>query len=100
MSSDAHSLPQRHLRTIEAARFLGLSDRTLEKHRSYGTGPVYRKIGGRVVYKLEDLQAWSERATRRSTTDPDAQIVSPAKPQGEPGASRSALGLRAERRGS
>jgi len=79
MSSDAPSAPQRHLRTIEAARFLGLSDRTLEKHRSYGTGPIYRKIGGRVVYTLDDLQAWSERAARRSTTDPDAQFVSPAK---------------------
>lgn len=71
---------QRHLRTAEAARFLGLSDRTLEKHRSYGTGPIYRKIGGRVVYTLDDLRAWSERAARRSTTDPDALIVSPAKP--------------------
>lgn len=77
--SNNPSEPQRHLKTIEAARFLGLSDRTLEKHRSYGTGPVYRKIGGRVVYTLEDLQAWSERAARRSTTDPDALFVSPAK---------------------
>jgi predicted DNA-binding transcriptional regulator AlpA len=77
--SNNPSDPQRHLKTAEAARFLGLSDRTLEKHRSYGTGPIYRKIGGRVVYTLEDLQAWSERAARRSTTDPDAQFVSPAK---------------------
>lgn len=79
MNSNQPSAPHRHLRTIEAARFLGLSDRTLEKHRSFGTGPVYRKIGGRVVYTLEDLQAWSERGARRSTTDPDAQFVSPAK---------------------
>ena len=43
-------LPPRFLRTPEAARFLGLSGRTLEKHRTYGTGPKYRKIGGRVVY--------------------------------------------------
>lgn len=71
--------PQRHLRTIEAARYLGLSDRTLEKHRTYGTGPIYRKIGGRVVYTLDDLQAWSERGARRSTTDPEALFVSPAK---------------------
>lgn len=40
-------LPPRLLRTQEAARFLGLSVRTLEKHRTYGTGPTYRKIGGR-----------------------------------------------------
>ena len=31
-------LPPRYLRTPEAARFLGLSGRTLEKHRTYGTG--------------------------------------------------------------
>ena len=34
-------LPPRYLRTPEAARFLGLSGRTLEKHRTYGTGPRY-----------------------------------------------------------
>jgi predicted DNA-binding transcriptional regulator AlpA len=86
--STVNADPQRHLRTAEAARFLGLSDRTLEKHRSYGTGPVYRKIGGRVVYTLDDLQAWSERGARRSTTDPDAQYVSPAKRQPSGPASR------------
>lgn len=51
-------LPPRYLRTPEAARFLGLSGRTLEKHRTYGTGPNYSKIGGRVVYAVEDLQVW------------------------------------------
>ena len=54
-------LPPRYLRTPEAARFLGLSGRTLEKHRTYGTGPAYRKIGGRVVYALDDLKAWADR---------------------------------------
>ncbi len=34
-------LPPRYLRTPEAARFLSLSGRTLEKHRTYGTGPAY-----------------------------------------------------------
>ena len=33
------TLPPRYLRTSEAARFLSLSPRTLEKHRTYGTGP-------------------------------------------------------------
>ena len=50
-------LPPRFLRTPEAARYLGLSGRTLEKHRTYGTGPRYRKIGGRVVYALDDLES-------------------------------------------
>lgn len=79
MTINAGAGPPRHLRTPEAARFLGLSDRTMEKHRSYGTGPVYRKIGGRVVYTIDDLQAWSQRGARTSTSDPDAHYVSPAK---------------------
>jgi predicted DNA-binding transcriptional regulator AlpA len=79
MSENKGTTPPRYLRTPEAARFLGLSDRTMEKHRSYGTGPVYMKIGGRVVYTLADLQAWSQRGVRCSTSDPDAQVVSPAK---------------------
>lgn len=69
----------RLLRTEEAARYLGLSGRTLEKHRCYGTGPLYRKIGGRVVYAMADLVAWSERGQRRSTSDPDAEILPPAR---------------------
>jgi predicted DNA-binding transcriptional regulator AlpA len=72
----------RFLRTPEAARFLGLSHRTLEKHRTYGTGPAYRKLGGRVVYAPDDLKAWADRGARVSTTDPDAGVVLPAKPVG------------------
>lgn len=77
--STPEGLPPRYLRTPEAARFLGLSGRTLEKHRTYGTGPTYRKIGGRVVYTLADLQAWAERGTRASTSDPGQGTVWPAK---------------------
>ena len=79
MISNTTGLPPRYLRTPEAARFLGLSDRTLEKHRTYGTGPAYRKLGGRVVYALEDLQAWADRGTKTSTSDPGRGTVHPAR---------------------
>lgn len=69
----------RYLRTPEAARVLGLSPRTLEKHRTYGTGPTYRKLGGRIVYAPEDLKAWADRGIRNSTTDPGNGTVLPAK---------------------
>lgn len=69
----------RLLRTPEAARFLGLSGRTLEKHRIYGTGPTYRKLGGRVVYTPDDLKAWVDRGIRKSTFDRRARKVLPAK---------------------
>jgi len=70
-------VPPRYLRTPEAARFLGLSGRTLEKHRTYGTGPAFKKLGGRVVYAIADLQAWANRGTKNSTAETDA--ILPAK---------------------
>ncbi|AQR61686.1 DNA-binding protein [Brevundimonas sp. LM2] len=73
------TLPPRFLRTPEAARFLGLSGRTLEKHRTFGTGPTYRKIGGRVVYAQADLQAWADRGLRGSTSDRGVGVVHPAR---------------------
>jgi predicted DNA-binding transcriptional regulator AlpA len=79
MSSPLTGLPQRYLRTPEAARFVGLSIRTLEKHRIYGTGPRYSKLGGRVVYRVEDLQTWVESAAKASTSDPGTATVLPAK---------------------
>lgn len=69
----------RYLRTAEAARYLSLSPRTLEKHRTYGTGPAYRKIGGRVVYAVADLNTWADIGTRTSTSDPGSGTVLPAK---------------------
>jgi predicted DNA-binding transcriptional regulator AlpA len=81
MSSNQPAMPPRYLRTPEAARFVGLSDRTLEKHRIYGTGPRYSKLGGRVVYRLDDLQAWVELGAKASTSDPGVGTVLPAKRQ-------------------
>jgi predicted DNA-binding transcriptional regulator AlpA len=73
-------LPPRLLRTQEAARFLGISIRTLEKHRTYGTGPTYRKIGGRVLYAVRDLEAWAAKGVRKSTRDKNAGTIFPARP--------------------
>ena len=78
MSDTPTNLPPRFLRTPEAARFLGLSGRTLEKHRYFGTGPAYRRIGGRVVYSVDDLTAWVARGSVTSTSDPRGQVL-PAK---------------------
>lgn len=79
MTTDPGQQTQRLLRTPDAALLLGLSARTLEKHRCYGTGPVYRKLGGRVVYAVDDLVSWAEQGSRRSTSDTAAGTVHPAK---------------------
>jgi hypothetical protein len=79
MSATTTVIPPRYLCTPEAARFLGLSYRTLEKHRCYGTGPTYLKLGGRVVYSIDDLRAWASRGAQTSTADPGR--ILPAKPR-------------------
>ena len=56
--------------TKHAASFLDLSPRTLEKYRLTGEGPVFDKLGRRVVYRKLDLMDWAEIHLRRSTTDP------------------------------
>jgi predicted DNA-binding transcriptional regulator AlpA len=71
--------PPNFLRTPDAARRVGLSPRTLEKHRRFGTGPEYRKLGGRVLYTLEELDAWVDLGRRSSTSDPGTGTVHPAR---------------------
>lgn len=80
MSSVPSPVAPRYVRTPDAAVHLGLSPRTLEKHRCYGTGPIYRKLGGRIVYALSDLDAWAEIGRRSSTSDPGSGTVHPARP--------------------
>ncbi|WP_413992251.1 helix-turn-helix transcriptional regulator [Labrys okinawensis] len=78
MRPDHTILPPRFLRTKEAAEFLSLSARTLEKHRTYGTGPAYSKLGGRVVYAVDELMAWTRQGAVTSTSDPRGSVL-PAK---------------------
>lgn len=79
MSVTLAAATPRYLKTPDAAVHLGLSARTLEKHRCFGTGPIYRKLGGRIVYAIDDLDAWAELGLRRSTSDPGKGMCHPAK---------------------
>lgn len=62
--------PQRYLTNDEAADYLRLSPRTLEKQRVIGGGPRFRKFGARVVYAAADLRAWADSHTYGMTSDP------------------------------
>jgi len=58
------------MNTRAAARFTGLSARTLEKRRVTRTAdPPYRKLGKRVVYDRDELLAWLDSKRRASTSD-------------------------------
>lgn len=54
-----------HLNQIELSRRWSLSPRTLERWRWLKQGPDYLKVGGRVVYRLEDVEAFEKSGLRR-----------------------------------
>lgn len=57
------------LDTAQAAHYVGLSRRTLEKMRVAGGGPKFRKHGRYVRYHIVDLDDWSAARARRSTSN-------------------------------
>jgi predicted site-specific integrase-resolvase len=57
----------RHLNQTELAARWNISHRTLERWRWTGEGPQYIKIGGRVVYRQEDVEAFEAEQIRKST---------------------------------
>jgi hypothetical protein len=59
------------LNNAEAAKFLNLSPRTLEKLRVIGGGPRFRKFGRRVLYAMTDLEIWANARSFETTSDPD-----------------------------
>lgn len=61
----------RYLTNNEAAEFLRLSPRTLEKQRVIGGGPRFRKFGRRVMYAITDLEAWADARSFEMTSDPE-----------------------------
>lgn len=48
-----------YLNTPQAAHYLGISERTMQRMRARGTGPVPRRHAHMVQYHIDDLDAWS-----------------------------------------
>jgi predicted site-specific integrase-resolvase len=48
------------------ARRWSISHRTLERWRHKGTGPAFLRIGGRIMYRLEDIEAFEKDRVRQS----------------------------------
>ena len=71
------NLPQRKVTKMNAScmnqRELSarwkLSPRTLERWRWIGEGPKFLKLGGRVVYRLSDIEAYEAAIIRSCTRD-------------------------------
>lgn len=71
------SRPPDVLSQHELAQRWRLSPRTLERWRWLGQGPRYLKIGGRVAYRVEDIEAY-EAAQLRDGAVADAKAPATA----------------------
>jgi hypothetical protein len=62
--------PPTLLRPDQAAAYLGLSPRTLERWRAAGVGPRHVRVSPRAIrYMAEDLASFVVEQQRRSTSD-------------------------------
>ena len=60
-----------HLSTRDLATRWNISQRTLDRWRWAGEGPSFLKLGGRVVYRVADIEAFEQQQLRSCTsTDP------------------------------
>lgn len=64
---------RRMLIAEDAAAYLGLATQTLAKLRLSGDSPPYFKVGRRVLYERDELDAWLAQRKRRSTSDTGAE---------------------------
>lgn len=58
----------KHLNQTQLAARWDLAEATLERWRSDGIGPVFLKIQGRVLYRLEDIEGFEADSLRQSTS--------------------------------
>jgi Helix-turn-helix domain len=65
----------RHFNQEQLARRWNISPRTLERWRWLGQGPEYLKIGGRVLYRLADVEAFEAEQIRQRTTDTPSPAI-------------------------
>ena len=61
--------PSPFLSTREAGAYLRLEKHVLDNMRWMGTGPVFRKHGGRVYYNTDELKEWSMETRVKSTSE-------------------------------
>lgn len=59
----------KHLNQRQLADRWDVSEATLERWRSEGIGPVFLKLQGRVLYRLEDIEAFESESLRKSTSE-------------------------------
>lgn len=55
---------ENHLNKYHLAKRWSLTPRTIDRWRAEGLGPHYLKIGGRILYRLEDVIVYENNHVR------------------------------------
>jgi hypothetical protein len=71
----------KHLNQHQLARRWCMSSRTLERWRWTGEGPRFLKLGGRIVYREDDVEAYEADRLHASTTEAIATASTPGVAQ-------------------
>lgn len=69
----------KHLNQYQVSERWGISHRTLERWRWAGVGPRFLKIGGRVMYRQEDIDLYEANQLRASTAENTSSSHAPAE---------------------
>jgi predicted site-specific integrase-resolvase len=59
----------KHLNQRQLADRWDVSEATLERWRTEGIGPVFLKLQGRVLYRVEDVESFEVDSLRKSTSE-------------------------------
>jgi predicted site-specific integrase-resolvase len=69
-------MDSKHLNVGQLAERWHLSTGTLDHWRRYGKGPLYLKVGGKVLYRVSDIEAFEAASVRQETEkDPGVEIM-------------------------
>jgi hypothetical protein len=67
------------LSQLDLSRRWSISPRTLERWRWTGEGPRYIKLVGRIIYKLEDVEAFEDARLYSGTSRPVSSEAMPPR---------------------
>ncbi|MDE1901039.1 MAG: helix-turn-helix domain-containing protein [Alphaproteobacteria bacterium] len=60
-------MEERHLNVYQLSKRWGLNPKTLDRWRQRGCGPLFLKIGGHVLYRLSDIDAYEQQQLHQIT---------------------------------
>jgi hypothetical protein len=65
----------------DLAKRWGVSPKTLQRWRTEGRGPKYLKLSKRVIYPLDQIQAFESQALYASTSEKTPSTFAPVSPE-------------------